>query len=398
MNESAQEVGGSARPVVRLASDDLRPGPWIFARQVAAAEGAADGDLVEVHDASGRFVAHALYNSASDITLRVLSRGRRKDLDRPRAFLLAALKSADTLRRRVLRLPQTTDAYRIAHAEGDDLPGLIVDRLGSCIVCEHHSLGFWRLRDDVGWALKQLYPELDVMHRMPPAVARAEGVEPPASEADPGEIVIEENGLKFPVRPAGGHKTGWFCDQRDNRRRVAAFASGRDVLDLFCNAGGFGLACARAGARSVRSVDLDEVVVERARRAAELNGLAVEVVHRDAFHVLREVEARGERPGLIVVDPHKLVARKQDLELGMRKYLDLNALAISCARPGGLVATFSCSGLVAEPAFVGVLFQAARRAARGVRLLEQFGAAPDHPQRPDFSRSRYLKGALLAVD
>jgi 23S rRNA (cytosine1962-C5)-methyltransferase len=185
------------------------------------------------------------------------------------------------------------------------------------------------------------------------------------------------------VRPAGGHKTGWFLRPARQPRRVAAFASGRDVLDLFCNAGGFGLACARAGARSVRSVDLDEVVVEPARGARRSSTPSRwRSCTGTRSHVLREVEARGERPGLIVVDPHKLVARKQDLELGMRKYLDLNALAISCARPGGLVATFSCSGLVAEPAFVGVLFQAARRAARGVRLLEQFGAAPDHPQRP----------------
>jgi len=398
MSDPAREEDGSGLPLVRLASDEIRPGPWIFARQVGGAEGATDGDLVEVQDASGRFVGHALYNSASDIRLRVLSRGRRRDLERPRAFLLKALKAADHMRRRVLRLPQVSDAYRIAHAEGDDLPGLIVDRLGPWIVCEHHALGFWRLREEVGWALRQLYPELEVLHRMPPSAARAEGLEPPAPDRDPGEVLIEEHGLSFPVLPAGGHKTGWFCDQRDNRCRVAQFAAGRDVVDLFCNAGGFGLHCARAGARSVRSVDLDEVVLARAARAAQLNALAVEHVHRDAFHYLRELEARQERPGLLVVDPHKLIARKVDLESGMRKYLDLNALAFAAARAGGLVATFSCSGLLAEPAFVGLLFQAARRAGRGVRLLEQYGAAPDHPQRPDFSRSRYLKGALLAVD
>jgi 23S rRNA (cytosine1962-C5)-methyltransferase len=398
MSDPAQAPAPGPCGVVRLESDDLRPGPWIFGRQVGAVEDVADGALVEVQDASGRFVAHALYNSASDIRLRVLSRGRRKDLDRPRQFLLRALKSADHLRRRVLRLTQVTDAYRIAHAEGDDLPGLIVDRLGPTLVCEHHALGFWRLRAEVDWALGQLYPELAIVHRMPPAAARAEGVDPPPPEGDPGEVEIREHGLRFPVQPAGGHKTGWFCDQRENRRRVGELAAGRDVVDLFCNAGGFGLHCARAGARSVRSVDLDEVVLERARRAAQLNALAVEPVHRDAFHYLRELAARGERPGLVVVDPHKLVARKADLEAGMRKYLDLNALALAGVRPSGLVASFSCSGLLAEPAFVGMLFQAARRAGRGVRLLEQYGAAPDHPQRPDFSRSRYLKGALLAVD
>jgi 23S rRNA (cytosine1962-C5)-methyltransferase len=148
----------------------------------------------------------------------------------------------------------------------------------------------------------------------------------------------------------------------------------------------------------VRSVDLDEVVLARAQAAARLNQLDVEHVHRDAFHYLRELASRGERPGLIVVDPHKLIPSKNELERGQRKYLDLNALAFECARPGGLVASFSCSGLLAEPAFVGMLFAAARRAGRGLRLLEQYGAAPDHPQRPDFSRSRYLKGALVALD
>lgn len=398
--ESARSTADAptGRPCVRLESDELERGPWIFGRQVADDGGARDGDLVEVHDASRRFVGHALYNGASDIRLRMLSRGRRRDLDRPREFLLEVLKSADRLRRRVLRLPEVTDAYRIAHAEGDDLPGLIVDRLGPWIVCDHHSLGFWNLRQEVGWALAQLYPEHSVMHRMPSGAAKAEGCAPQDPEVDPGEVIVTEHGLRYPVLPAGGHKTGWFCDQRDNRRRVASFAAGRDVADLFCNLGGFGLACAKAGARSVRSVDLDEVVLERARAAARLNGLEVEHVHMDAFPFLRELLARGERPGLIVVDPHKLIPSKNDLERGQRKYLDLNALAFECVRPGGLVASFSCSGLLNEAAFVGMLFAAARRAGRGLRLLEQYGAAPDHPQRPDFSRSRYLKGALLALD
>jgi 23S rRNA (cytosine1962-C5)-methyltransferase len=395
---SAPDSSPTGRPCVRLDSDELERGPWIFGRQVQHDGGARDGDLVEVLDASGRFVAHALYNGASDIRLRVLSRGRRRDLDRPREFLLETLKSADRLRRRVLRLPEVTDAYRIAHAEGDDLPGLIVDRLGTWLVCDHHSLGFWNLREEVGWALGQLYPELSILHRMPSGAAKAEGCMPGDPDVDPGEVIVTENGLRYPVLPVGGHKTGWFCDQRDNRQRVASFAAGRDVADLFCNLGGFGLAAARAGARSVRSVDLDEVVLERARAAARLNKLEVEHVHMDAFHFLRELLARNERPGLVVVDPHKLIPSKNDLERGQRKYLDLNALAFECVRPGGLVATFSCSGLLTESAFVGMLFAAARRAGRGLRLLEQYGAAPDHPQRPDFSRSRYLKGALLALD
>jgi 23S rRNA (cytosine1962-C5)-methyltransferase len=313
-------MGTSAdgRAVVRLATDDLSSGPWVYGRHVAPAErGIEDGSLVEVIDESNRFLGHALYNAASDIRLRWLSRGRKTDLDRPREFLLKRLKDADTIRRRVLKLPDVTNVYRVAHAEGDDLPGLIVDRMNDILVCEHHALGFWKLREDVQWALEQLYPGARVVHRIPQGAIDAENY--PRRELDQqveaqDETLIEEHGLRYEVRPGAGHKTGWFCDQRDNRLAMAQLAQGRDVLDICCNAGGFAL---------------------------------------QAFGV---------------------------------------------ARPGALVASFSCSGLLQESQFIGMLFQAARRAGRGLRLLGAMEAGPDHPQRPDFSRSRYLKGALLALD
>jgi len=393
----------STRAQVRLGTDDLSSGPWVFARQVAEVGAAVEpGDLVEVLDASDRFVGHGLYNPASDIRLRMLSRGRRKALDRPREFLLARLKSADRLRRRLLRLEAVGDTYRVAHAEGDDLPGLIVDRLAGHLVCEHHALGFWRLREEVAWALGQLYPQLEVVHRVPRSAARAEGFDPAVLEqqerAEYPAIEIREHGLRYPVRPAFGHKTGWFCDQRENRVLVAGFAGGREVLDLCCNAGGFALQAKRAGARRVIGVDLDEVVLERAAEAARLNELDVEFHHIDAFHYLRGARETDRRFDVVVLDPHKLVAAKRDLEAGLRKYSDFNTLALECVRRGGLLATFSCSGPVSESAFIGMVFQAARRAGREIRLLAQLGAGPDHPQRPEFQRSRYLKGALLAVD
>jgi len=383
--------------VVHLCTDELPRGPWIYARQVAPVVGVEDGALVEVRDASDRFLGHGLFNTASDIRLRLLSRGRRTDLDHPREFLLKRLKNADDLRRRVLRLHEVTDAYRIAHGEGDDLPGLVVDRLAGVLVCEYHSLGFWRLREPLGWALGQLYPDLELVHRVPSSAVRAEGIAD-APEQPGVELEIEEHGLRFPVLAGAGHKTGWFCDQRDNRQAIARLARGRDVLDLCCNAGGFALHAARQGARRVRAVDLDEKVLARARAAGRLNGLEVDFVHADAYDHLREVVLGSQRPGLVVVDPHKLIPTRRDLEVGMRRYLDLNTLALRAVRPGGLVASFSCSGPLQEAGFIGMLFQAARRAEREVRLLTQLGAAPDHPQRPGFARSRYLKGALLAVD
>ena len=393
-----------SHPTVRLATDDLMRGPWVYARQVETPVSAVEnGALVQVEDRSGRFLGHALWNGASDVRLRWLSRGRRSDLDRPREFLRRRLAAADRLRRRTLRLEEVTNAYRVAHGEGDDLPGLVVDRLADVLVCEHHALGFLRLAADVQGALNDLYPDHRVVHRVPRSAVRHEGVADSdlPEPVDVGEVEVVEHGLAYPVRPAdpgGGHKTGFFCDQRDNRRRVAELARDRDVLDLCCNTGGFALNAARAGARRVRAVDLDEAAVARAGAAAARNGLAVETIHADAFDVMRAVrDERGPRPELIVLDPHKLIAGKADLEKGLRKYGDLNALALQCLAPGGVLATFSCSGALDLPAFLGCVFAAARRAGADVRLLGTMGAAPDHPQSPDWPRSGYLKGALLAL-
>ncbi|MFN0009021.1 MAG: class I SAM-dependent rRNA methyltransferase [Planctomycetota bacterium] len=256
-------------PPVRLLTDESPSGPWIFGRQVEPKDLPPDGSLVEVNDRSGRFIGHGLYNGASDIRVRLLSRGRKTDLRNARDHLLRRLASADRIRKKTLRLPEVTNAYRIAHAEGDDLPGLVVDRLGDCLVCEHHALGFYLLRHEVESALSELYPGLPVVHRVPPTAAKAENFEPKDEPLDLGEIWIEEHGLQFPVRPGRGHKTGWFCDQRDNRISIGALARDADVLDLCCNLGGFALRAAKSGARRVRGVDLDEVVIARARRRGQ---------------------------------------------------------------------------------------------------------------------------------
>lgn len=392
---------------VRLDTDELPGGPWVFARQVMdVPRQVVDGDLVEVVDASDRFIGHGLYNSASDIRVRIVNRGRRKDLDRLDEFLLRRLASADRLRRKLLRLEETTNAYRVVHAEGDDLSGLIVDRLGSALVCEYHSLGFWRLRESIEKALRSLYPELTVHHRVAKPALRAEGF--PLEVGEDGrmpkdgpsaQVTITEHELSWTMYPGAGHKTGWFCDQRENRVRVAQLARGRDLLDLCCNAGGFALQAAKHGARRVRGIDLDEVVLARAEEAARENALTVEFHHIDAYHYLRAIrDTPREQPEIIVVDPHKLIPNKREIETGLRRYSDLNTLAFECVKPGGLVASFSCSGSLPLPQFLGMLFQAARRADRRPRLLEILGAGPDHPQRPEFPRSSYLKGALLAID
>lgn len=391
---------GMALPTIRLATDRLPPGPWIYGRQTEPAPGVENGSLVEVLDDADRFIGHALYNAQSDIRLRILARGKRSELDKPREFLLRKISAAMRLRKKVLRLPEVTDAWRVVHGEGDDLPGLVIDRIGTTFVCEHHALGFWNLREEVEWALGQLDQDAHVIHRVPKSARNHEGFDPQEGGGEPGDVELEitEHGLKYPVRPGFGHKTGWFCDQRDNRKTIGSLAARRDVLDLCCNAGGFALQAAAQGAKRVRAVDLDEVVLDRAAAAAELNDLPVQFRHADAFDVLREVRSDSRRPDLIVLDPHKIISGKATLEVGRKRYLDLNSLALEAVAPGGLLATFSCSGALDVPSFLGILFQATRRAEREVRLIRQLEAGPDHPQRPEFPRSRYLKGALLAVD
>lgn len=392
---------------VRLASDRPLSGPWVFGRDVAREpgprDGAEPGDVLEVFDASDRYLGTGIWNPYSDLRVRFLSRGKRSDARDVRELLLRRLAAADRIRRKLLRLNEHSDTYRIAHAEGDDLPGLIVDKLGPVLVCEHHALGFWRLRSDVEWALGQLYPELPVVHRVPARAAKEEHFEEdPERLLEPaggvGEVEILEHGLRFIARPAGGHKTGWFCDQRENRQFVAALAKGREVLDLCCNAGGFSIACARAGARRVVGVDLDEDAIELASRSAKLNGYDIQWRHADLFTVLRERIASGDRPELCVLDPHKLIVSRARMDEGLHRYGDMNTLALELVRPGGVLVTFSCSGALPLADFVGLVFRAARRAQRDVRLLTTLEAGPDHPQRPDFTRSRYLKGLVLAVD
>ncbi|MEZ6017517.1 MAG: class I SAM-dependent methyltransferase [Planctomycetota bacterium] len=391
-------------PVVTIAVDRLPRGPWIYGRQVetrhSSDEAAPEnGSLVEVQDTEGRFIGHGLYNGASDIRIRMLARGRRTDMERPREFLLRKLAAALRLRRKGLRLDEVTDAYRIVHGEGDDLPGLIVDRFGDAVVCEHHSLGFWNLRETVADCMRELLPGATVVHRIPATARNSENF-PDSAQSDPAapERWIHEHGVRFPVVPGGSHKTGWFCDQRDNRRYVAEFARGRDVLDLCCHAGGFALAAARAGAHSVTAVDLDEEPLARGVRAAAEQQLNVRFEHADAFNVLRSVAAGSRRPGLVILDPHKLILGKPRLEEGLVKYRDFNTLGLSAVAPGGFLATFSCSGALDLAGFTGMVFHSARRAEREIRVLATLGATPDHPQRPDFSRSRYLKGLVLAVD
>ncbi len=213
----------------------------------------------------------------------------------------------------------------------------------------------------------------------------------------PAAVDIRENGLTLHVDLAAGHKTGYFLDQRENRAAVARLAAGKDVYDLFCYTGGFGLAAAKAGAKSVVSVDLDEKALAVAKGNAKTNGLDVRYEHRNCFDFLRERAASGESADLVIVDPAKLAGVRDELPRALKTYDDINRLALGCVRPGGILVSCSCSGLVSEQQFLSVLANAAGEAKVELQIFRISGAAPDHPVRSDFPEGRYLKAVFARV-
>lgn len=367
---------------------------------------ARPGDLVAVHDKHGALFGHGLYNPRSQIAVRMLRFGPQPIDD---AFWRDRLAAAIHLRRQTLRLDDVTDGYRLVHAEGDGLSGLVVDRYADHLVLEVFSLGIWQRTQQLGaWLVEQLGPppaprrgagRWRVVVRADERAADLEGFPPRTDPADAAtDLLIREHGLRFRVDPRGGHKTGFFFDQRDNRRAFAALCRDADVLDLCCYSGGFGIHAAKAGARSVTGVDLDESAVALARENAGLNQLRVQAVHADVFGYLRQMVSNQRRFDAVVLDPPRLIASRDDAADGRQRYLDFNKLALAAVRPGGLLLTCSCSGLLSRDGLLDVVRHAARIAQRRVRLTGSTGAAGDHPVALDCPESEYLKALWLAVE
>ena len=398
---------GAASPWAQLRSGTWHP--FIFQRMLRAADPAArPGDVVTIYDKYGQLFGRGLYNPASQITLRVLAYG---DTPIDDAFWTKRLSQAVNLRRR-LDLSATTDAYRLVHAEGDGLSGLIVERYADCLVFEVFSLGMFQRWQQFAPLLADALGPPTILDRPDQAastwrtfiradaqIEKIEGFRAPAVAADaPQRLVIREHGVRYRVDIAGGHKTGFFCDQRDNRLRFARLCRDADVLDACCYTGGFGL-CAKllGGARSVTAIDLDEAAIALARENANLNQTRLDLAHADAFTYLRQMIANGRQFDAVVLDPPKLALSRHDYEDALRKYNDLNALVMQVVRPAGVLLTCSCSGLVGRDEFIETVHRAAHRCGRILQMFDQTGAGPDHPIMLNCPESSYLKALWLRV-
>jgi len=371
--------------------------PNVYPRFVGATSGAiAAGTQVRVYGKDGAPFGHGFYNAGANIPLRVFAHGAE---DLPDDYFEKTLLRAVALRTEILRLPEKTDAFRVVHGDADGLNGLVVDKYGDVLSVEIFSLAvFQRIKK---W-LPILHGALGTS-RETVQLVKGFGSMENARGCDEfhtvglREVKIRENGIRFSVDFENGHKTGFFCDQRDNRARLAPFCEGKKVLDLCCYTGGFSLSAkVRGNAAEVTGVDLDEKAVAQAKHNANLNQTRVNFVHADTFSFARQMQANGAQYDVVVLDPPKLINGRDDYEDGIAKYHDLNKVALPLVRRGGLFVTFSCSGLLRAEDFEATVIRVAHRLGKRLQILDRTGPGADHPVISNYPAGRYLK-ALWAI-
>jgi 23S rRNA (cytosine1962-C5)-methyltransferase len=393
---SSADSSAVALPVVKLKIARRSSHPWIFQKMVEKpASKLPGGSVVDIVDRDGQWVGRGFYNGHSRIALRVLTADANEPIDA--GFFQRRLEQAVRLRRDWLQLDAVTDAYRLVHSEGDGLSGLVVDRFGGTLVLEFFAAGMYRFRPAIQEALAVHYPDSRFYWFAEEHVQKQESFDCRPPEAPP-PTVITEHGVRFRVAPGSKHKTGFFLDQRDNRKALADACRGRRVLDLCCNTGGFAVyARVHGGAEEVVGVDLDEQVIALAKQNANLNQARIRFVQADLFPWLRETMANGQRSDVVVLDPSKQTRDREDIDFALKRYLDMNRLALQAVTPGGLFLTCSCTGLVSEDKFLETLRRAAWQAGRTMQVLRVAGAAADHPFLIHVPEGRYLKAVFCRV-
>ena len=364
--------------------------PHIYPPMIGAVSAdAAPGNLVSVYDKEGQHFGAGMFNPRARVPLRILRHGAEPPGE---ACFENALERALDLRLNLLQLDKQTEAFRVVNSDGDALSGLIVDRYGEVLSVEVHSLGIYQRLDRI---LRVLHDRLGTRRQIihvDKRIAGIEGISVDREQPSLRPVRFRENGVRFEVNFETGHKTGFFCDQRDNRLRLSRLVKDRRVLDLCCYTGGFAVTAGSAGgAGEVTGVDLDEEAIEQAQRNGNLNQQRIRWVHSDAFSYARQMQRNGKQWEAIVVDPPKFVSSRDEEAEGRRKYEDLNGLAMSLTAPNGLLVTCSCSGLVRVEDFEQMVIRAAHRQGRRLQFLDRTGAASDHPILSNCLEGRYLK-------
>ncbi len=379
--------------------------PWIFSGSVSSVNGEpAPGDVVRILDAKGGFVGYGHFSPHSGIRARILSSDENSFPDRD--FIFSRISRAIEFRKRFAAKLSATDAVRLVYAEADELPGLIADRYSKTVVLQCLTSGMDRLCGDVAGFIKDITGAECVIARNDSDTRSIEGL---AGEnriltgecSGSGKPVIIENGMNFIVDLLGGQKTGFYLDQRDNRKALSEYVTeGCSVLDCFSYTGGFSVYAAEAGAKSLTLVDESQGALDAATANFEINGLSrsgMEKICGDAFQVLRGFRDRARNFDIVILDPPKFAPTKSNVEKAMRGYKDINLLGMKLVKEGGLLATFSCSSGLRREQFRNILEWAASDARLNLQIIEQLTQPFDHPVSLSFPESEYLKGFLCRV-
>lgn len=376
--------------------------PWVLDTAIERVEGTpADGDVVDLATHEGRFIARGIWNASSRLRVRLYAFDSGVPLDAP--FWRARIQAAVALRR-TLGLDDRAGAARLINSEGDDLSGLIVDRYGDHLAVQVTSLAMAGRIDAICDALEEAVNPAGILLRgADRGLSKLEGLHLPdrviRGTAPDGPVFIREGNLSWGVDLTEGQKTGFYLDQRENRRAAALLARDRRVLDLFCYSGGFAVTCAVTGAaRSVLAVDGSAKATALARANADFNGAAnVTVETADAFARIDSLAAAGEKFGMVILDPPKFARSRGAIEEALRAYHRINRVAVDLLEPGGILVTCSCSGSVSRDDFLEMLSVVAQRSGRQIAMLECRGAAPDHPVSASCLEGEYLKCVIARV-
>lgn len=392
------------RPVVKLQTGHNKRAesghPWVYSNEVAmdaASKAIPPGTLVRLEAASGKALGVATFNPHTLVAGRVLDRDSGRAITRE--FFAERLEAALALRQRLYPEP----FYRLVHAEADGLPGLIIDRFGDVLACQINTAGMARLEAELIAACEAVLKPKAVIFRNNSSARKLEGlveeVRVVAGELA-GPVELRENGARFFADVRAGQKTGWFYDQRENRRFIAGLANNASLLDLYSFGGGFTVAAALAGAKNVTAIDRSEPALTLARNSAEANGVGscCSFSRGEAFAELERLAGERARFDIVVADPPAFVKSKKDLGAGLKGYRKLARLAASVVAERGILFIASCSHNVDEASFAEAARRGLADAGRSGRILLSSGAAPDHPVHPFLPESAYLKAQTIALD
>lgn len=380
----------------------LRRHPWVFSGAVTRVEGnAASGETIDVCDFQGKWLARAAFSPQSQIRARVWTFDQQEAVDRD--FFINRLQTAQQWRTWLAERDDLT-GYRLIAGESDGMPGITIDRFQNFIVLQLLSAGAEYQRANLLAALQHCYPECSIYDRSDVAVRKKEGL-PLAQglvlgDEPPALLPIREHGMQILVNIKEGHKTGFYLDQRDSRLAARRFSANAKVLNCFSYTGAFAVSALMGGCEHVISVDTSQAALDVARQNVELNQLDLskaEFVRDDVFQLLRKYRDEGRKFDLIIMDPPKFVENKSQLAGACRGYKDINMLAMNLLNSGGILLSFSCSGLMPIELFQKILADAAIDAGRDVQFIEQYRQAADHPVIASYPEGLYLKGFACRV-